>query len=100
MEQHEHDGQRAGDAVRAQQAGAVGHGGHDGGAGGIEHQAAPEQDYMALLQGVSPALGKYAHGVKAQRQGNGDDGSDQLSGHKRCSSLNFKGPIGTARICF
>ena len=99
VEQHEHDGQRAGDAVGAQQAGTVGHGGHDGGAGGVEHQAAPEQDHVALLQGVGPALGKHAHGVKAQRQGNGDNGSDQLSGHKNCSFQDCTGPKA-GRICF
>lgn len=69
----------------------MGHGGHDGGAGGVEHKAAPEQNHMALLQAVGPALGKYAHGVKAQRKGDGNNGGNQLSGHGWFSSLNERG---------
>ena len=66
MEEHEDDGQQAGDGVQRgdSRSRGAGDGGHDGGARCVADQAQPEQHEVALLKRTGAALAKNANGIK------------------------------------
>ena len=74
VEQHERDGQEAGDRMqRGHGAAAVlRHDGHQAGTRGVADQAEPEKRQMRALKLTRAALGEHADGVGDQRKG--DDG--------------------------
>ena len=70
--EHEHNGQGACDAVEIefQSAGDVG---HEGGAGGVEDKADPEQQQMPGFQASGEFLAPDPNGIEKQRCVDGDN---------------------------
>ena len=72
MEEHEDDGQQAGNGVQRRGCGGRGarDGGHDGGARCVSDQAQPEQRKVALLKRTGAALAKNADGIEHKSERN------------------------------
>ena len=79
VEEHERNGEAAGDRVQKRNgaAAALGHGTHDGGAGGVARKADPEEDQMGALQGAGIAFAENADCVCDKGEGNDRSGGDK-----------------------
>lgn len=71
VEEHECDGEAAGDGCRSEDgaAAALGYGAHDGGAGGVAREADPEENEMRALQRAGIAFAENANRVSDQGRG-------------------------------
>lgn len=79
VEEHKRDGEAAGDRVKKRDgtAAALGHGAHDGGAGGVACEADPEENEMRALQRAGIAFAE-----NADRVGDKGEGDYRGSGDK------------------
>lgn len=80
MEEHERNGEAAGDGVQKRDgtAAALGHGAHDGGAGGVAREADPEENEMRALQRAGIAFAENADCVGDKSEGNDRGGGDKI----------------------
>jgi hypothetical protein len=72
MAKHQKNGQQAGDAVHIERH-LPGNFAHQGGAGGVEHEADPEQHQVPGFQAAGKALAPDADGIKNQCKNNRDN---------------------------
>lgn len=79
VEEHERDGEAAGDGVqkRDRTAAALGHGAHDGGAGGVACEADSEENEMRALQRAGIAFAENANRVSDKGEGDYRGGGDK-----------------------
>ena len=79
VEEHKRNGEAAGDGVQKRDgtAAALGHGAHDGGAGGVARKTNPEEGQMRTLQRAGIAFAENANRVGDKGEGNDRGGSDK-----------------------
>ena len=79
VEEHERNGEAAGDGVQKRDgtAAALGHGAHDGGAGGVARETDPEENEMRALQRAGIAFAENADCVGDKGEGNDCGGDDK-----------------------
>lgn len=80
VEEHEDDGEQAGDSVdggRGLASCGARHDGHHGGSGGVASEAGPEQGEVAAIEVAGTALGEDADGVEDECRGDGEAGDHE-----------------------